>query len=139
MGLSGKGGTVLFGVQGSAEVTKWNLTESAYKKEFGHDKSAGWQDVCYGIKKCSGTVDVMLTGNCEVYAGQKVNVELIPDSESGCITPITGKAGIDSVAYNVDVTTGDPISATISISSVGEWTGLPGDGKAWGGFEDGCG
>jgi len=136
MALSGKYGTVYKnGVALVTEVIRWEATPTGFKREYGHDKSGGWQDVCYGTKRLEGTIEVKCRadgvdfGACNFY-----ELDLYPlGSENG--TPMNGYAGIDATPLVVNVENGEPISATYRWSSKGPWTGLPNDGQEWGGFE----
>jgi hypothetical protein len=152
MGLSGLNGKMYVNVDwcpgdgntaGSAslayyEVTRFVIADSVQKREYGHDKSNGWQAAVAGIRKATITIDAMVVKDTgELAAGQQVYLELYPLGED-CGTAATGGALVDSVNYTTDIETGAPVSFTATLSSIGAWTGLGGDG-GWGGTECGCG
>lgn len=121
-------------------VTRFEITFSAFKREFGHDKSYGWQDVVYGIKRGEGTINFNYASgmsSLNLGPGDKVPVLLYPDGP-GCQDPIWGWAGIDSIAVTSVQENGEPVSGTMRFVTVGRWAGLPNDDRGWGGFECEC-
>jgi hypothetical protein len=125
------------GTQWQDEVTKFSVTESVNKREYGHDKSQGWQDVCAGIRKLSITLDAVMSGNVSTQplrSGRVVWLQLYPAGTSGTGDPLEGYAMVDQISYTYDQERGEPISYTMSLSSKGPWTGFT-DTGLWGGFE----
>lgn len=129
------------------EVTEFTVVESAKKEEYGHDKSGGWQDLCYGTRRLGITLNAkahnQTTSLGGFHAGQVVYLELFPFGVNaagtlGCGTPLTGYAGVDQVSYTVDINNGMPVAYTMTLSSKGPWVGLPGGSRPWGGFECEC-
>lgn len=126
------------------EVTKFTVVDSVQKKEYGHDKSEGWQDVVAGTRRLAITVDAMLhgapglTNRSRLAAGQVLGLVLYP-AGVGCGGDMSGYAMIDQVSYTYDNETGQPIAYTLTLSSKGPWTGLGAADLNWGGFECECG
>ena len=121
------------------EVTRFQVNESAQKREYGHDKSFGWQDLVYGTKRCEITLDATIHRARHgpiLKSGMVLYLVLRPLGMS-CGGRMGGWAGIDRVSYTVDQNTGEPVSYTITMSSKGKWREL--SPKEWGGFECGCG
>ena len=120
------------------EVTKFTIVDSVNKKEYGHDKSQGWQDVSAGIRKATITLDAKIVkqggagGASILSAGRVLYLGLYPFGKKGR-TPAEGYAMVDQVSYTYDQETGDPMSYTATLSSKGPWKGL--GGTKWGGFE----
>ena len=119
------------------QVTKFTVVDSVQKKEFGHDKSEGWQDVCAGTRKAAITLDAMIVPGSSrpalPNAGKVLYLKLYPIGEAGGATPAAGYALVDQISYTYDQERGDPIAYSATLSSKGPWTGL--GGTAWGGFE----
>jgi hypothetical protein len=124
------------------EVTNFTITDSVQKREFGHDKSGGWQDVCAGTRRVGIVLSAMLNvaETHHLHAGQVLYTELYPTSATGvCNTPAAGYVMVDQISRSVDIETGQPVGYTVTLSSKGPWTGLGGlDGRPWGGFECEC-
>ncbi len=125
------------------EVTRFTIVDSVNKREYGHDKSFGWQDVVAGIRRLGITLDGMLrsrTGSEEAVqplrAGRVVYLQLYP-SGVNCSTPLQGYAMVDQISYTYDQERGDPISYTMTLSSKGPWIGFVDTGD-WGGIECAC-
>ena len=129
------------------EVTRFDIVDSVNKREYGHDKSRGWQDVVAGIRRLSITLTAMwlpgAAANTPLRAGRVLFLELYPTNTSGgCATPLKGFAMIDQVSYTVDIERGEPLSYTATFSSKGPWLGFASDPTGvglWGGFECQCG
>lgn len=124
------------------EVTRFTLVDSVSKREYGHDKSLGWQDVVAGTRRCGITLDAMLrpddTAHPVLQAGKIVWLQLYPYGITGaCATPLEGYAMIDQISYTYDQESGQPISYSATLSSKGPWTGFTSDSD-WGGFECSC-
>jgi len=130
----------------SDEVTKFEVVDSAQKREYGHDKSHGWQDVVTGIRRLAITLNAVMragTGvSMPIHAGGVLFLVLYPTGTSGtCTTPIKGYAAVDQVSYTYDQEKGDPIAYTATLSSKGPWYGLADDplnAEQRGGFECDC-
>lgn len=128
------------------EITRFVIEDSVTKREYGHDKSFGWQDVVAGTRRFGITMDAMwvpkgaVSGDIDelLYAGKVLFLELYPTGVgSDCDTPYKGFAMIDRVTKTHDIERGTPISYSCTLSSKGPWTG-PSTGTAWGGFECDC-
>ena len=121
------------------EVTGFTVTDSAKKDEYGHDKSAGWQDVVYGTRRLGITLTAV-SHRAEVnpggfHSGQILFLELWPFGRY-CTNPAKGYAGVDQVSYQNDIRDGRPVGYTMTLSSKLEWAGMPGGNQTkWGGFE----
>lgn len=131
------------------EVTQFTVVDSVQKREYGHDKSDGWQDVVAGTRRLSITLDAVVVPAADgtlqgpLRAGRVVFLMLYPfGTGATCGNSIMkGYAMIDQISYTVDQETGKPVSYTASLSSKLEWTGMNGDDAAnaqWGGFECEC-
>jgi hypothetical protein len=128
------------------EVIRFVIEDSVYKREYGHDKSFGWQDVCAGIRRFGITLEAMWRNKAGgsavdeiLYAGRVLYLLLYPLGVDGstCATPLAGYALIDRVTKTHDQERGEPISYSCTLSSKGPWTG-PSTGVNWGGFECEC-
>lgn len=121
------------------EITRFEVVDSVNKKEYGHDKSHGWQDVCAGIRRLGITLNAICRPVAGVIAlfhsGQVVYLKMYPVGVA-CGGQMQGYAMIDQVSYTIDQETGDPVGYTMTLSSKGPWSGL-GSGN-WGGFECQC-
>lgn len=116
------------------QVLRFEVTPSAFKSEYGHDKSYGWQDLVYGIKRLEGTIEVRIgEAGMSLAPGQIVLLVLYPFGVA-CGRHFVGYAGVDSWPLSVNVERGEPVSATYRFSSKGKWKGLN-DAELWGGFE----
>jgi hypothetical protein len=136
MGYSGKSGTVTSGggkIKG--EVTDFQLTESAAKFEYGHNRSNGKQDLVYGIKRMGGTITTKLVGGFAMRAGRFYQLSLF----TGAGEFIRGKFGCDSNAVSVKIIDGAPVEATYQISSKCNYTVSKGGGGGSGGSTSGGG
>lgn len=126
------------------EVTKFTIVESVQSKKYGHDKSAGCQDVCAGTWSAETTLDAMLipaAGNqARLHAGKVLWLQMFPAGITGeCSTPVEGYAMIERISYTYDLETGLPISYTATVASKGPWSGLgPFADNLIGGFECTC-
>ena len=125
------------------EITKFTVVDSVQKREYGHDKSFGWQDVCAGTRKFAINMDAVWKPKAAgidelLYAGRVLYLLLYPlGADCDIVDPMSGYALIDQVSKEYDQETGKPISYTCQVSSKGPWTGV-GVGTAWGGFECDC-
>jgi uncharacterized membrane protein YgcG len=130
---SGEDGTV-DGVPGF--IIKWEARMTAYKKEFGHNKSKGWQDLVYGIKRCEGTIEVKHTKKGKVLdAGKFHKLKL----KTGHGLTLHGKAGIDEASATTVIENGEPVSIVYKFSSKGKWTKKTGGGGGSGSGGSGSG
>jgi len=132
------------------EVTRFSVVDSVQLREYGHDKSQGWQDTVSGIRRLEVTIDAIvhrdntggLGGTGLIYAGKTLYLELFPIGTAvvgGCDTSAAeGYATVRQVSYQYDQETGQPISYTATLASKGPWIGVGGDDAQWGGFECGC-
>jgi len=128
------------------EVIRFVIEDSVQKKEYGHDKSFGWQDVVAGTRRFGITLEANWRNKAAgssideiLYAGKVLYLILYPLGENGstCSEPLAGYALIDKVTKTHDMERGDPISYNCTLSSKGPWTG-PSTGVNWGGFECEC-
>lgn len=126
------------------EVTRFLIDESVQMREFGHDKSAGWQDNCAGIRRAEITIEAMISdsnvggaGGMNWYSGALAYLVLYPagDVVDQVAAPVQGYATVRSVSYVYDQETGLPISYTCRLSSKGPWSGMDAGDVLWGGFE----
>ena len=130
------------------EITKFTAVDSALKREYGHDKSGGWQDVCVGTRRLGITVEAVISnadltglgGDGDIWAGKIAWLELYPVGLGATCSqyPAMGYAVVDQVSYTYDQETGKPNSYTATLSSKGNWTNVGGDSDKWGGFECVC-
>ena len=102
MGISGKSGTITKnGRILKSEIVSWKATPGGYIKEYGHDKSQGWQDVVAGIARIEGSIEVKLRrGGLEVGFGQVVTLRLYPFGKCKG-APIHGKAMIKQTPISI--------------------------------------
>lgn len=131
------------------EVTRFQIVDSVLKREYGHDKSGGWQDVVAGIRRLGITIDAVCGsgtfegtgGDTVIHAGKVLFLELYPFGAIGtcAANPVSGYALVDQVSYTYDQETGRPVSYTATLSSKGPWGGVGGELTGWGGFECACG
>jgi len=125
------------------EVTRFTIADSVKKREYGHDKSEGWQDVVAGVRRVGVTIDAVLrpeAASTQLQAGRVMWLVLYPVGygETTCGDPVEGYAMVDQVSYTYDLENGEPISYTATLSSKGPWTGFDSDSDPWGGFECAC-
>ena len=128
------------------EVTKFTVVDSVNKREYGHDKSYGWQDICAGTRRFGITLDAVWRPKPEgsgidelLYAGRVLYLILYPlGSACDVVDPMKGYAMIDQVTKTYDQERGEPVSYTCSLSSKGPWIGLGVENYPWGGFECYC-
>ena len=122
------------------QVVMFSTDESAFKREFGHDKSGGWQDICYGIRRMGISLDAIPAAqnpNPDLLGvGQVVWLELEPFGSCGA--PAMGYAGLDRRVTTTRQENGTPVEYTMTLSSKGAWRNLPGGDRNWGGFECEC-
>jgi hypothetical protein len=129
------------------EVTRFTIVDSVMKREYGHDKSGGWQDVVAGTRRLGITLDAVIAsanvngvgGDSMIWAGKVLWLELFPVGVL-CDDPARGYAMVDQVSYTYDEETGKPNGYTATLSSKLAWENVGGmnAGQAWGGFECAC-
>lgn len=120
------------------EITRFEVNDSVQTREFGHDKSRGWQDIVSGTRRLGITLNAMYNPTSSMLAaGRVVYLKLYPFGTGGsCNTPLEGYAMVQSVSYTYDQERGDPVSYTMTLSSKLAWSGWT--AANWGGFEDQC-
>jgi hypothetical protein len=119
-----------------SELTDFDFTPSAASEEYAHDKSFGWQDLCFGTKRLEGTIVVKVRPASPIELGpaQFAYLELYPLGRA-LSTKYSGYAGIESTPMKVSIKDGKPVEVTYKFKSRGKWHGLPNDSDEWGGFE----
>lgn len=118
--MSGKDGKVTFSAVVIVDTLSWTLTKTTNAKSYGSNATSG------GTRRVAGRTD--WTGSF-TFAMQSGVEEITEGSSAAIILNInatktfTGTAMIETVAYNVDVNTGDIITGTATFGSNGAITG----------------
>jgi hypothetical protein len=131
------------------EVTRFVLTESVAKREFGHDKSFGFQDVVTGTRAAEVTLDAVSRFQYQsingYHAGMIMYLILYPfgadnaNESVGCSAlSVSGYFMVERVSVSTDLDRGDPVSYTMTLTSHGPLFNKAIGNENWGGFECGC-
>ena len=106
------------------QVTRIEVNEEVYSREYGHDKSFCAQDTTTGIISWNGTLTTMMQCTrpaISFHAGQIVWLEVFPLGTGRADAKISGYALIKTGTMTMNLENGDPVGRNYNFKSKGWW------------------
>jgi hypothetical protein len=120
--ISGKDGRVKIGATTLAEITKWTLTTTSSNPAYASSATQGWKTRRGGVRDAKGEIRFKLDFSDPITddfnEGDSVTLLLYLDATRFYTVP----AIIDSLAWEVDVNSGDVIGGTAEYGVTGPIT-----------------